>query len=461
MNSLDRLGGFMLSFKFVLTFLFIYNITLSNSIKESYSDITSKIISRVSKDSTAYKRLAYICDTFGPRLSGSRNLENSIDWILDKMEEDDLENVRGERVKVPTWIRGKESATILKPFKRNLSMLGLGGSIATPRGGITSEVVVVNNFDELEIKAKEIKGNIVLFNVPFTTYGETVSYRYNGASKASSFGAKASLVRSIGPWSMNTPHTGVMAYDEKYKKIPHAALTMEDAMMIGRLYDRGEKIIIKLNMEAKTLPDRWSRNVISEITGSKFPDEIIVIGGHIDSWDVGQGVHDDAGGCVAAWEALRLIKNMGLKPKRTIRCVLWTNEENGSRGNKAYRDMYLDDLDNHILAIESDAGVFAPKGFGFTGSDKAREIASNIHELLEPIGAHNISEGGRAVDIAPLNDLGVPVMSLKVDDSKYFWYHHSEADTFDKVDFKEFNRCIAAMATMAFVVADMPEKLPR
>ena len=171
---------------------------------------------------------------------------------------------------------------------------------------------------------------------------------------------------------MNTPHTGVMAYDEKYKKIPHAALTMEDAMMIGRLYDRGEKIIIKLNMEAKTLPDRWSRNVISEITGSKFPDEIIVIGGHIDSWDVGQGVHDDAGGCVAAWEALRLIKNMGLKPKRTIRCVLWTNEENGSRGNKAYRDMYLDDLDNHILAIESDAGVFAPKGFGFTGSDKAR-----------------------------------------------------------------------------------------
>ena len=328
-------------------------------------------------------------------------------------------------------------------------------------GGITSEVVVVNNFDELEKKAKEIKGNIVLFNAPFTTYGETVSYRYNGASKASSFGAKASLVRSIGPWSMNTPHTGVMAYDEKYKKIPHAALTMEDAMMIGRLYDRGEKIIIKLNMEAKTLPDRWSRNVISEITGSKFPDEIIVIGGHIDSWDVGQGVHDDAGGCVAAWEALRLIKNMGLKPKRTIRCVLWTNEENGSRGNKAYRDMYLDDLDNHILAIESDAGVFAPKGFGFTGSDKAREIASNIHELLEPIGAQNISEGGRAVDIAPLNDLGVPVMSLKVDDSKYFWYHHSEADTFDKVDFKEFNRCIAAMATMAFVVADMPEKLPR
>ena len=214
-------------------------------------------------------------------------------------------------------------------------------------------------------------------------------------------------------------------------------------------------------MEAQTLPDRWSKNIISELVGSTFPDEVIVIGGHIDSWDVGQGVHDDAGGCIAAWEALRLIKKLGLKPKRTIRCVLWTNEENGSRGNQAYRDMVKEQIDNQILAIESDAGVFAPKGFGFTGSDKARTIVADIHKLLEPIDAQNISDGGRAVDIAPLNDLGVPVMSLKVEDSKYFWYHHSEADTFDKVKFDDFNNCIAAMAVMAYVVADMPEKLPR
>ena len=214
-------------------------------------------------------------------------------------------------------------------------------------------------------------------------------------------------------------------------------------------------------MEAQTLPDRWSKNIISELVGSTFPDEVIVIGGHIDSWDVGQGVHDDAGGCIAAWEALRLIKKLGLKPKRTIRCVLWTNEENGSRGNQAYRDMVREQIENQILAIESDAGVFAPKGFGFTGSDQARTIVSDIHELLEPIGAQNLSDGGRAVDIAPLNDLGVPVMSLKVEDSKYFWYHHSEADTFDKVNFDDFNNCIAAMAVMAYVVADMPEKLPR
>ena len=411
----------MILYKYFLFFLISINLSFSNSFQNRYNAVAIRIIKNAQADSTAYKRLEYLCDTYGPRLSGSKNLERSIEWILKKMKQDGLENVKGQRVKVPTWVRGHESAMLIKPFKRKLSMLGLGGSIATPKKGITSEVIVVNNFDELKLKEKEIKGNIVLFNVPFTTYGETVSYRFHGASKAASFGAKASLVRSIGPWSMNTPHTGVMAYDEKYPKIPNAAITMEDAMMLGRLYDRGEKITIKLFMEAQTIPDRWSKNIISELVGSTFPDEVIVIGGHIDSWDVGQGVHDDAGGCIAAWEALRLIKNLGLKPKRTIRCVLWTNEENGGRGNQAYRDMVREQIQNQILAIESDAGVFAPTGFGFTGSDQARTLISDIHELLKPIGAQNISDGGRAVDIAPLNDLGVPVMSLKVEDSKYFW----------------------------------------
>ena len=445
-------------------FFFIFLITTflrANSLAEIYQPIVDKIISHSSTDSTAYKRLAYICDTFGPRLSGSKNLENSIDWILKEMVKDGLDNVSGEKVKVPVWIRGDESIELLKPFKKDLSMLGLGGSISTSKSGITSELIVVNNFDELEKKANEIKGKIVLFNAPFTTYGETVSYRYYGASRAASKGAVASLVRSIGSWSMYTPHTGVMAYDQKFKKIPHAAITIEDAMMLGRLSDRNEKIIVKLKMGTKNLPDKWSRNIIGEIIGTKFPEEIVVIGGHIDSWDVGQGAHDDAGGCVAAWEALRLLKKMGIMPKRTIRCVLWTNEENGGMGNKAYRDMHLEELDNHILAIESDGGVFAPKGFGFTGSEKAKIIASEIHQLMTPIGANHLSDGGRAADTAPLNDLGVPVMSLKVEEEKYFWYHHTEADTFDKVDFKEFNNCVAAMTIMAFIVADLPERLPR
>lgn len=448
-------------FRHILPILFSLSLMLGNSIIDRYTDASLSIISKALSDSTAYNRLSYLCDTFGPRLSGSKNLENAINWILKEMKKDGLVHVQGERVKVPAWIRGEESITLLKPFKKDLTMLGLGGSIATPKAGIVAEVMVVDDFKELDARSKKVKGKIILFNVPFETYGQTVNYRYAGASAAAKHGAVASLIRSIGPWSMNTPHTGVMKYEKNIKKIPHAALTMEDAMMLGRLHDRGEKIILKLEMEAKMAADRWSRNVIGQINGTTYPEEIIVVGGHIDSWDVGQGAHDDGGGCIAAWEAVRLIKELGLKPKRTIRCVMWTNEENGGKGNQAYRDMHMDELKNHVLAIESDGGVFAPEGFGFTGSDKAREIITDIHQLMKPIQAHTLSKGGRAADVSPLNDEGVPVMSLKVDGSKYFWYHHTNADTFDKVDFYEFNRCVAAMAIMSFIVADLDEPLPR
>lgn len=447
--------------KIILIVAVMLSQSFGESIKSKYVDTSLKIISKSLTDSTAYNRLGYMCDTFGPRLSGSKNLENAINWILKEMNSDGLENVRGEKVAVPTWIRGKESATLLSPFKKELSMLGLGGSIATPRGGLKAEVIVVNDWDELESRSNEVPGKIVLFNAPFTSYGETVAYRYSGASVAAKHGAVASLIRSIGPWSMNTPHTGVMAYNDDVQKIPNAALTMEDAMMLSRIHDRGNKIIVKLDMNARMVADRWSHNVLGEIKGSIYPEEVVVVGGHIDSWDVGQGAHDDGGACIASWEVLRLIKELGLKPKRTIRCVMWTNEENGGKGNKGYRDMHLDEMDKHVLAIESDGGVFSPKGFGFSGNDSARKIVEEIHELMKPIGANTISDGGRAADVAPLNDEGVPVMSLNVDGSKYFWYHHTNADTFDKIDFNEFNRCIAAMAIMAYVVADLDEPLPR
>ena len=447
--------------KIILIVALMLSQSFGESIKSKYVDTSLKIISKSLSDSTAYNRLGYMCDTFGPRLSGSKNLENAINWILKEMNSDGLENVRGEKVAVPTWIRGKESATLLSPFKKELSMLGLGGSIATPRGGLKAEVIVVNDWDELESRSNEVPGKIVLFNAPFTSYGETVAYRYSGASVAAKHGAVASLIRSIGPWSMNTPHTGVMAYNDDVQKIPNAALTMEDAMMLSRIHDRGNKIIVKLDMNARMVSDRWSHNVLGEIKGSIYPEEVVVVGGHIDSWDVGQGAHDDGGACIASWEVLRLIKELGLKPKRTIRCVMWTNEENGGKGNKGYRDMHLDEMDKHVLAIESDGGVFSPKGFGFSGNDSARKIVEEIHVLMKPIGANTISDGGRAADVAPLNDEGVPVMSLNVDGSKYFWYHHTNADTFDKIDFNEFNRCIAAMAIMAYVVADLDEPLPR
>ena len=214
-------------------------------------------------------------------------------------------------------------------------------------------------------------------------------------------------------------------------------------------------------MEARFEPDVPSRNIIAELIGTEFPDEVVVVGAHIDSWDVGQGAHDNAGGCVAAWEAVRILKELGLHPRRTIRVVMWTNEENGLRGGNAYRDAHMDELKDHILAMESDAGVFKPQGFGFSGSDEALKMLQDIGTLLYPIESGIITKGGGGADIGPIMREGVPGMGLRVEGSKYFWYHHTDADTMDKLDRDEFNRCVATMAVMAYVVADMDERLPR
>ncbi|MFQ6675465.1 MAG: M28 family metallopeptidase [Fidelibacterota bacterium] len=426
-----------------------------------YGPVVEQLIAAALADSSAYDRLAYLTDTFGPRFSGTRNLEDAIDWILSEMKKDGLENVHGEKVMVPRWVRGTEKVELVEPRRENLEMLGLGGSVGTPPEGITAEVMVVKSFDELEARGEEAQGKIVLFNVPFTTYSETVKYRYAGAGAAAKVGAVASLVRSVGPVSMNTPHTGGMGYEEGVRKIPHAAITVEDAMMLGRMVDRGEKVVVRVTMEAHFEDDVPSRNVVGEIVGRERPEEVVVLGGHIDSWDVGTGAMDDAGGCVAAWEAVRLMHALGLRPRRTVRVVLWTNEENGLRGAKAYRDAHREELSNHVLAMESDNGVFKPVGFGFTGSDEARGVVEEVAKFLASIEADSILEGGSAADIGPLQKAGVPVMSLKVDRSRYFWYHHTHADTIDKLDPHELNLCIAALAVMAYVVADLPERLPR
>ena len=269
------------------------------------------------------------------------------------------------------------------------------------------------------------------------------------------------LIRSVGPFSMNTPHTGGMSYEEDVPKIPHAAITVEDAAMLGRTAKRGERIVVTLYMEAHFEDDVPSRNVVAELVGREKPEEIVVLGGHIDSWDVGQGAMDDGGGCVAAWQAVKLMQDLGLRPRRTVRVVLWTNEENGLRGGNGYRDAHREELDNHILAMESDAGVFKPEGFGFSGSPEALSIIRKIAQLLQPIGAGEIKEKGGGADIGPIMKEGVPGMGLNVDGSNYFWYHHTNADTMDKLDPHEMNLCVAAMAVMAYVVADMPKELPR
>lgn len=425
-----------------------------------YRATTDRIIDAALSDSTAWNRVAELTERFGARFSGSPSLEQAIDWVIERMKADGLDGVRGEPVMVPRWVRGSESAELIEPRKQNLPMLGLGGSIATPPGGITAEVLVVASYEELAERAADARGKIVLFNAPFTSYGATVQYRANGAVAAARAGAVASLIRSVTPYSMRTPHTGGMRYDSTVRRIPHAAITPEDADMLARMQARGEKIVVKLVMSARTLPDARSRNVVGELRGATLPEEVVVMGGHIDSWDVGRGAMDDAGGVVVAWEALRVLDRLGLRPRRTIRVVGWTNEENGLRGGNAYRDTHRSALASHILAIESDAGVFRPLGFGFTGSDSAFAIIQQIGGLLGRIGADSIQRGGGGADIGPIMAEGVPGMGLNVDGTKYFWYHHTDADTADKLDPREVAQCVAAMAVMAYVVADMPERLP-
>jgi carboxypeptidase Q len=433
----------------------------AQSITDRYRDDANRIIDAALKDSTAWNRLAEMTEKFGNRLSGTPALEQTIDWVIAKMKEDGLQNVRGEPVKVPVWVRGAESAQMVSPRAQNLPMLGLGGTIATPPAGITADVIVVSSFTDLETKAAQANGKIVLFDVPFTSYGETVQYRSRGAIAAAKVGAVAALVRSVTPYSQRTPHTGGMQYDSTVRRIPAAAITVEDVQMIHRIVDRGERVRIKLTMSAKTMPDAPSRNVMGELVGSEKPEEVVVFGGHIDSWDVGRGAMDDGGGVVVAWEAVKLLKRLGLKPRRTIRVVGWTNEENGGRGGQGYRDAHRSDIVKHVLAIESDGGVFKPQGFGFSGSDAAFEVVRQIGTLLDRIDAGRISKGGGGSDIAPIMALGVPGLGLLVDGTKYFWYHHTEADTVDKLDPHDMALCVATMAVMAYVVADMADPLPR
>ncbi|MCO4099301.1 MAG: M20/M25/M40 family metallo-hydrolase [Gemmatimonas sp.] len=427
-------------------------------IPAKYRDIANRIIAAAQADSAAaWNRIAELTDRFGHRLSGSVALEQAIDWTVDAMKRDGLDNVKKEAVMVPHWVRGEESLDLVLPRKQRLPMLGLGGSIGTPKGGITAEVMVVASFEELKARASEAKGKIVLYDAEWRDYGYNGAFRRLGAIEAARAGAVASLARAAGPYSMRTPHTGSMSYDSTVTRIPHASVTAEDAMMMRRMIARGQKVSVTLTMNAQTLPDAQSHNVMGELRGREKPNEIVVMGGHIDSWDVGQGAMDDAGGVVVAWEAIRLLKKLGLTPRRTIRAVGWTNEENGMRGGNAYRDMHKQEP--HQLAIESDGGVFNPLGFGFTGTPEARKAVEAIGSLLVPIGAGKIGPSGGGADIGPIMATGVPGMGLEVDGTRYFWFHHTDADTPDKLDPKEVQRCVAVMAVMAYIAADLEQSL--
>jgi carboxypeptidase Q len=429
---------------------------------EAHRAAADRLIDAAMRDSAAWNRIAELTDTFGSRISGSTALEQAIDWTLSRMRADGLENVRGERAMVSHWVRGAESAELITPRRKPLAMLGLGGSVGTPARGITAPVVVVSSFDDLAARGTAVKGKIVLFDVPFTTYEPTRVYRTDGPSRAAKLGAVAILLRSVASFSINSPHTGNTRYDSTVAtRIPAAAITVEDAMLLHRMQDRGQPITVRLVMGARNLPKVPSRNAVAELRGREKPDEVVVIGGHIDSWDVGQGAMDDAGGVVAAWEAVRLMKALGLRPRRTVRIVGWTNEENGTDGGNAYRATHAAEVGKHVFALESDNGVFRPYGIQMVGTDSALAMLKRIAPLLSRIGADSVSRGEGEADIGPLLEAGVPGAGLHVDDTRYFWYHHTNADTPDKLDPRDVARCVATMAVYAYVLAEMEETLPR
>lgn len=432
-----------------------------------YEQTARRIVDAALADEGGWAKLAYFCDRIGPRLSGSKGLERAIEWAAAEMRREGLENVVTPPVKVPVWVRGEEGAWMVEPREARLAMLGLGGSVGTPPEGITAEAVCVENFAQLErLGSEAVRGKVVVYNQPWRGYRETVAYRSQGASRAARLGASAVLLRSVTPTGLRTPHTGALNYSADAPKIPAAAISIEDAMMLARLCQTGVRVMVKLQMSARTLEDAASANVIGEIAGREHPEEIVVMGGHIDSWDVGHGAHDDASGCAAAWQAVQLVKSLGLRPRRTLRVCLWTNEENGLRGGRAYREWAGEAVRRHVAAIEMDGGAEKLRGFGLSiqgasgaALDHAIERMQEIAALMRPLGAVEIVRGGGGADISPLMREGVPGIGHLTTGRRYFEWHHTEADTLDKIDRREFQEHIAALAVLGFVLADMEDRL--
>ncbi|XP_014469284.1 PREDICTED: carboxypeptidase Q-like [Dinoponera quadriceps] len=431
---------------------------------DSYAPTVQRIITETMQGSfkgTIWQDLAEFVDKFGPRFTGTQNLEDSIDYVLNKSISLGLENVHGETVTVPHWVRGSESATLLQPRRQNLALLGLGYSVGTPEEGITANAVVVNSFEELKERAKEIPGKIVVYNEKYISYGETVKYRSAGATRAAKLGAVAVLIRSVTPYSLYTPHTGMMTYGENVTKIPAACITVEDATLLGRMADRGENIVINLKMEAQTYPDTQSRNVIADITGLSAPEKVVVVSGHIDSWDVGQGALDDGGGIFISWNALKLLKHLGLRARRTMRMIMWTSEELGLIGAQQYSQKHAAENGKLQFVMESDLGTFTPVGLEFTGGEMIQCVLERIMRLLAPLGDLKLRSPCSGPDISFWVNAGVPGGSLWTRNEKYFYYHHTNADTMLAENPKALDMNTAIFAALSFVLADISVDLPR
>ncbi|MFT4538332.1 MAG: carboxypeptidase Q [Planctomycetota bacterium] len=435
-------------------------------------------IDRITQESLArgltFERLTELCTRAPHRLAGSDDAARAVEWARDTMLADGFENVHIEACRIPHWVRGDiEELTALEPRElagQTLPVVALGGSIATAPDGVEGEVIVVESFDELEqIGIAGARDKIVLFNRPmddasldtFSAYGGAVNQRSGGASAAAKVGAVAALVRSMTTLRDDVPHTGTMSYSDEVGKIPTAAISTNAADRLAAMIKSGKQVKLRLRLDCRSLGEADSGNVVGELRGRELPDEIVLVSGHLDGWDVGQGAHDDGAGSCHALETLRLLKVLDLVPRRTVRLVLYMNEENGTAGARAYAKDHEGELALHVAAFESDRGGFTPRGFSADVEDSALLELRGLARYLEPLGAAGLRAGSAGADISFLKSGGVPLIGLLPDSQRYFDYHHSANDTLEAVNRRELHLGSAALASMVYLVAERAMPLSR
>lgn len=428
--------------------------------------VLRSIYSKALTDAKCYNHLKELCTTIGGRLSGSPEAQKAVEWTYKIMKQSGADTVYLQECMVPHWVRGeKEAAKIIiaKGKEFTVPICALGGSVATPAAGLTAGVIEIKNWDEMPMRANEIKGKIVFYNRPmesthihtFHAYGTAVDQRWKGASEAVKYGAVGVVVRSVTLAKDDNPHTGVMKYlDSLQKQIPACAISTNGADTLSALLKNNPGINFYFKMNCKTLHDEKSYNVVAELRGTEHPEEIIVVGGHLDAWDNGDGAHDDGAGIVQSIEVIRLFKMLGIKPKRTIRAVAFMNEENGGRGGAKYAEIAKLKKEKHIAAIESDAGGFSPIGFTMDVAPEVKTKINNYERLFKPYGVHNFSLHGGGADIGPLKEQGVALFGLLPDSQRYFDYHHTAIDTFDKINKRELELGAASMASLVYLLSE-------
>ena len=437
-----------------------------SAVQAQDSVVVKKIADEIFANGRCYTDLEYLCKKIGSRLSASEGAEKAVKWTADLMRTYGFDTVYLQKVMVPHWERGaKESALVQgrSGIEKKVNVVALGGSIPTPSGGLKGDVIEVKDFEQLKSFGEEkIKGKIVFFNypfdvkkiIPFDMYGSAARYRTSGAAEAARYGAIASVTRSMTNYITERPNTGAMHYNDSLPKIPACAISTSDADWLSGILHKDGRAEMRLEMNCSTKDDAVSYNVIGELHGSEKPDEIIVVGGHLDSWDLAEGAHDDGTGCMQSIEVLRTMKAIGIKPKRTIRAVMFMNEENGLKGGIEYANQAALLKENHILALESDAGGFTPRGFTMSMDEKKKERIQKWKDYFVPYGAYDFYKKGGGADISPLGKQGVPTMGFSPDNQRYFVIHHTEKDVFEEVNERELKLGAIVMTMMVYFVSE-------